>query len=429
MKKRVLILIMLLMLTGISAVRSQNTLMFEMPGCVSALIDNVVCTAVPGKKYVSFHRSGTESYFLYFDQGTFYQKISMSNNFIIKDVKVFDDTVYFCGKYHPDDTIRGIFGRFPLSLFNQTTGFIWFEEFPDVTPGEMVKLDVFRDSTNGLATVVLKGWDYTPSLLNNTSYAFIVQVNGISLTGLKGQILPYEIGGFAVTDNYIVVSALNPSSNDIYLVRIDRLNFFNVHYSSFNEPLFNRGIGVERLENNNVAVYNTVFKPSTGVFYDRIYTIDMDLFIPLNVQEVPMPEKSFPDDMVYLDGAKKLLMLQRTNVYNNNHSYVYYLDPYNNNYTADIEYIANKYCYNLDKDKPFSYITVTKSPVNRQMFYIRNVLAPPSQCLLYDNVVITPESVSLTPPQPLSPFFIYTGKLDPYKVTISDTTIVIKCQD
>lgn len=428
MKKRVLILIMLLMLTGISAVRSQNTLMFEMPGCVSALIDNVVCTAVPGNKYVSFHRSGTESYFLYFDQGTFYQKITMSNSFTIKDVKVFDDTVYFCGKYHPDDTIRGIFGRFPLSLFSQTTGFIWFEEFTDLKSGEMVKLDVYRDPVNNLATVVLKGWDYTPSLLYNNSYAYIVQVNGTTLSGSKCSIPPYEIGGFAVTDDYIVVSALNSATNNIYLVRVDKANISAGNYKYYNELLFNRGIGVERLDNNDVAVYDVVFKPSTGLFYDRIYTIDMSLFTHLNAQEVPLPEKSFPDDMVYLDGPKILLMLQRTNVYNNNHSYVYYLNPYNNSYTADIEYIDTSYCYNLDKDTYQSYITVTKSTSNRQMFYIRDVTTPPSQCLLYDNVDVTPEKISLSPMTPI--FFQQNyGELEPYKVTVKQGTITIYCQD
>lgn len=428
MKKRVLILIMLLMLTGISAVRSQNTLMFEMPGCVSALIDNVVCTAVPGNKYVSFHRSGTESYFLYFDRGTFCRKITMPIDFTVKDLKVFDDTVYFCAKYVPSDTVRGIFGCFPLTLFNQTTGNIWFEEFPDLKPGEMVKLDVYRDPVNNLATVVLKGWDYTPSLLYNNSYAYIVQVNGTTLSGSKCSIPPYEIGGFAVTDDYIVVSALNSATNNIYLVRVDKSNIFAGDPVFFNELLFNRGIGVERLEINNIAVYDVVYKPSTGLFYDRIYTINITKFNPLNAQEVPLPEKSFPDDMVYLDGPKILLMLQRTNVYNNNHSYVYYLNPYNNSYTADIEYIDTSYCYNLDKDTYQSYITVTKAPSNRQMFYIRDVTTPPSQCLLYDNVDVTPEKITLDTLQSIN-FSNYSGNLNPYKVTVKQGTITINCQD
>lgn len=292
----------------------------------------------------------------------------------------------------------------------------------------MVKLDVYRDPVNNLATAVLKGYDYTPGLLYNTAFAYIVQVNGTTLSGSKGQILPYEIGGFAVTDDYVVVSALNTTTNDIYLVRIDKTNIYSGNVLLFNEPMFNRGIGVERLDKNIVAVYDVVFNPSTLIFYDRIYTIDMYTRTLLNAQEIPMPEKSYPDDMVYLEGPKTLLMLQRTNVYGNDHSYVYYLDPYNNNYMADIEYIADKYCYNLDRDTYKSYITVTKSPVNRQMFYIRDILAPQSHCLLYSNVKAMPADTVVTDLSSIY-FSQYSGKLVPYMVKVVGNTVNVLCQD
>lgn len=83
MKKTLLMVAFLLMVFGATKLKAQSSLFLEASSCVSALTDNLVRTAVPGQTYVSFHRSGTGNYFLYFDKGTFCRRLNLPYEFYV----------------------------------------------------------------------------------------------------------------------------------------------------------------------------------------------------------------------------------------------------------------------------------------------------------------------------------------------------------
>jgi len=384
MKKIVLFLI--LCIAHVAATDAQNTLFLETPNAPTGNTINLVRTYKPNDSYVSYHEPGNVNVFLLFDQGSYCKSVKLPQGLRIRDFQILNDTLFFCGLKEKN----GVFGYMPMSAFNMPTDNIWYDTIPGINPGYITKIEVYKNPQDGNTVAVMRGNTLTPSGITQYTHLIIAQTDGFNLSCTLFSQQQIDITGFDITDNYIVASAMDFSTNTIYLGKIKKTFLNLIEYIQFNDFMLNTGVGIQHLKNDDIALTITAYDAPNNQFLSRIYTVGMDNFTNLLTQDVMIPQKSFPDEIVYLDSPNILLMLQRSNVVTNDHSYVYYLNPYNNSYVAKMEYVLNDYCSSIDMNGNHYYVAVEKPVSELHYFYTRNVIASPSHCLLYDNTKVIP---------------------------------------
>ena len=384
MKKIALFLI--LCIAHVAATDAQNTLFLETPNAPTGNTVNLVRTYKANDSYVSYHEPGNVNVFLLFNQGSFCRSAKLPQGLIIRDFQILNDTLFFCGLKGKN----GVFGYMPMPAFYMPTDTIWYDTVPYINPGYLTKIEVYTDPSDDHTVAVMRGNTLTPSGITQSTYLIIAKIDGTYVDYYPYTQQQIEITGFDVTDNYIVASAVDISNSEIYLGKIQKSNLCLINYIRFNDFMLNTGVGIQHLKSDDITLNITVYDVPNNQFMSRIYTVDMTNFTNLQTQDVLIPQKSFPDEMVYLDSLNMLLMLQRSNEITNNHSYVYYLNPYNNSYIAKMEYVLDDYCNSIDKNGNHHYVAVEKPLSEHHYFYTRNVIASPSHCLLYDNTKVMP---------------------------------------
>ena len=345
---------------------------------------NIVRHLSSGNEFVAYHLHGTKPYFAYTNvaANTAYEFL-LPSGLRVHDFSILGNTVYFCG----NDSINAIIGKFDCSVFFSTSGHIEYAKFPTIE--NFFRIETYTDPGSGLPSVAALGYDMTTSGLTPTRAVYLLRDNGLALTGYYRSI---SIGNntdiftdIAVTKNYIVaVGVYSYSPPQAFMGWVDKANTAMANYDFPNDPDLNTGYLVCALKDDDIAVANTVYDNTSHVFYNRIHTYDISIQTELNSQDIALPDKSAPDDLLYLDGDNSLLMMQFTAGV----PLVLYIDPYSSNYVVDhFHYSGFSYEYNLDRISPTRFLVSGPTSSHTHAFVTRSKTAGnTSNCLVYDNL-------------------------------------------
>lgn len=305
----------------------------------------------------------------------------------VEDFQILKEVVYFCGNYNGE----AIFGSFQVSDFQ--TGTINLNCFTDTNAKIFTKMKMYIDPTTLHPYAALVGYS------SANSYIYIVDAT----SGNANYYFPdpyssiFSIEDVAVTNDYIVAVGRKDSYSKAYLYRIDKSNYNTCYYSEITSTdymSFNSAMVIESLGGNDIAFAALHINISTGNHYMNVYTYDMQNYLCMNVQAVPVIEKCNPKDLLYMPFDNSLLLLLDNDYpsYNQQSSIVYYLDPYNNNYMADLFYDQNNEMFSLDR---FTNPTDTRFMVgcetsvwNHRLFFHDKSSLTTTQCIKFDNVFI-----------------------------------------
>lgn len=257
--------------------------------------------------------------------------------------------------------------------------------------------------------------------------------------------IPYYQDGLfqniTVTDKYLIVSGWEYIDFDDTTVA-NRLciSIFNKYSVSYMPKLFffdesvdsgtSSEVYVEHLLGDDIITASLHIDANTGRFGTRLRTIDATNMINTYTQYIPTLDKPVPDDMLFWAEDTSLLLLQKTDypVLNNNQSVVYYIDPYNNNYLANVLYNLRGYYYSLDR---FFYPTFIAAGLSFDMthkFLMRYKPSNTQNCIKTASIQIQRRNNVHSTAGVLMPNF-YTIYQRTCPVSYGKLDIVLDCQD
>ena len=388
------------------AALAQNTQEVISTG-LSILSGSAVRASTNGYEVISGGLSGNmTSEFVKFGQTLSNSRQVLIPNSSINDFCVFDGIVYFCGVVNS----QRVFGFFKEAEFNSSSFNATVFKLANVDFVNRIK--VYRDEATQNVNVAIVAGIYRSGCegyIVDKTFLFVGQTDGINFDYYKYNIsLPSyceynyneTIIDVAITDDYIVAVGMNTySSRDIYLSRINKSNLASLEYLTITDPSsisLNSTIVMESLKTNDVA-FSSLYS-SADVHYMRVYVFDVGNFINKNIQDVKLPEKTMPDDMLYLpyDGTLLLLLTAgRFPQMQDESSMVYYLDPYATQpYTVDFMYDANNRWYSFDRLTSSYFVVGGRTPQYERYYLIRDKQAgTTSSCVHYSSTDVTMQPI------------------------------------
>lgn len=408
-------LVVMAMMLYCGVVFSQNTQ--DVYSAVVPNLDNLTVrtssngdAVISGRSYGDNH-GNVYSEFIKFDQNVSASRQITINYYGINDFCVLDGYVYFCG----GDGNAPYFGYFKESYFNNTTPF-YATIFK--LPGDFAnKITAYIDDATHNVVVTIVGGEYDfigcPDAFKIAkSHLVVGQINGSTFNYFDYSVIVsnYCYYNFDVpfqdvisTDDYIVATGMetSSSSHSIILSRIKKANLNTREYVSFTDPAYSAvesPVLLESLEGNDVAFSSLYMDMTNTIFYSRVYTCDMNSFTNQSVQDVLLPQKTMPDDLLYLPYDQSLLLLLTAGDFpSHGHlsSIVYYLDPYANvSYTADFMYDENLRWHSLDRMPVSHFVVGGKKISDTRSYVIRDKQAGTvSQCHHFSTTNVTIEPV------------------------------------
>lgn len=343
--------------------------------------------------------------FIKFDQNLSASRQITIDNFGVNDFCVLDGCVYFCGGTR--------FGYFNESDFNNTAV---FNATTFSLPVDFVsKIKVYIDEATQIVTVAIVGGGYN----NNCSDAYIVDESVLIVGQINGSTFDYckyvfpetnlcyysfnvHFQDVVLTDEYIVAVGVETLTNqNIILSRIAKSNLSTMDYFIFTDPA-NSAVEsptvLESLDGNNVAFSSLYMDVSNSKFYARVYFCDMNTFANQCIQDVLLPQKTMPDDLLFLPFDSTLLLLLTSYDYpgiGDVSSTVYYLDcNANSSYVADFMYDENLRLYSLDRLPDSHFVVGGKNLSDMRHYVVRDKQAGAvSQCHRYATTGVSIEPI------------------------------------
>ena len=357
MKKSILFFIAALAVFSFSAnAQLFNTVLFSVPSCTTNYSTTIVRVAQSNTEVVSYHSHGQYGEFFLANNNSVLYNFQLPQDMYIKDFQILDNNVFFCGSYLG----RGIVGVYRMSLFYGTTISLHYIYTSDIS--YLKKMCVYYDQQGTNIHVEVIG-DKVDSNNDISNCLTDILYDGSLLHYVSSYVLggPYyptdEDGIFqdiTVTEDYLVVSGREKTGNKL---RISRFNKHSVssggrffYYDETPYPETNSTVAIESLDGNNIITAALYINPNSAVFGTRLRTIDVSTMININTQIIPTVDKPVPEEMVFSLYDGTLLLLQKTEYPSNTtpQSVVYELDPYSNNYSANVNYNLNGYYTSMD---------------------------------------------------------------------------------
>lgn len=388
------------------AALAQNTQEVISTG-LSILSGSAVRASTNGYEVISGGLSGNmTSEFVKFGHTLSNSRQVVIPNSSIDDFCVFDGIVYFCGVVNS----QRVFGFFKEAEFNSSSFNATVFELANVDFVNRIK--VYWDEATQNVNVAIVGGKYKDDCsgyIIEKSILFVGQTDGITFDYHRFDMnanssceynynIPFQ--DIVITDDYIVaVGYETKTSQNIVLSKIKKSNLTSLEYLTITDPSsisLNSTIVMESLKTNDVA-FSSLYS-SADVHYMRVYVFDVDNFINKNIQDVKLPEKTMPDDMLYLpyDGTLLLLLTAgRFPQMQDESSMVYYLNPYDTQpYTADFMYDANNRWRSFDRLTSSYFVVGGRTPQYERYYLIRDKQAgTTSSCVHYSSTDVTMQPI------------------------------------
>lgn len=349
-----------------------------------------------------------------FSANTFYSD-PLPNIYSIKDMRIEDDIVFFCGSVRVPTqplTYHGIVGFFDLNDFEHGNFHPVIHEIPDAS--YFTKLVVYN--SQGYHKVVTIGYDNTanynsilleidnialpnPTCNLHTITSNTQQLNDILFTGrslvLTGAFKPNYLYPFV----WVLDNPANLSSSSSY---------YNIYYwnsgTGFSES--NANTYATYLRNGLIAVSYVYVEPSPLSYHTRLRVIDVNASIPQNIksQEFEIDNKLEPVEMTYSHSTQILTLLQPIDYTYNQDPQFIFLSPFTTSspYNANLSFFQNGSNYiSLDTYNSNNVVSVGENHVYLQKVTSQNNSGCPSttnkKVFLIRNSQISPQPMQINP--------------------------------
>jgi len=330
------------------------------------------------------------------------------SNSVIDDFCVFDGMVYFCGAANS----QKVFGYFKESEFNSSSFNATVFKLANVDFVNRIK--VYRDDATQNVNVAIVGGRYDTSCVGyiiSPSTLIVGKTNGVNFNYFQYEFSIFnpcyynyyiQFQDIVITNDYIVaVGYETETSRDIILSRIKKSNLASLEYLTITDPshvALNSTIVMENLKTNDVAFSSLFSDASTGNSFMRVYVFDMDNLTNMNIQDIKLTDKVFPDDMLFLPYDGTLMLLLTAGGFPSTQdvsSMVYYLDPYATQpYTVDFMYDANNRWYSFDRLTSSYFVVGGRTPQYERYYLIRDKQAgTTSSCVHYSPTGVTMQPI------------------------------------
>lgn len=360
-----------------------------------------------------------------FSANTFYSD-SLPTNYSIQDMRIEDDTVFFCGSVQVSSqpmVFHGIVGFFDLNDFEHGNFHPVIHEIPDAS--YLTKLVVYKNQ--GYHKVVTIGYDTTAN-----SNSILLEINNIALPNPTCNLHTITLNSQQLNDiiftgrsvvltgtttiNYIRYPFVWILDNPANLSLSSSYNIFYYWDSGTGFSEANANTYATYLGNGLIAVSYVYVEPSPLSFHTRLRVIDVNASIPQNIksQEFEIDNKMEPVEMTYSHSTQILTLLQPIDyTYNQNPQFIF-LSPFTTSspYNANLSFFKNSSSYiSLDTYNSNNVVSVGEnhlylqkvtnqnnsgcpSTTNKKVFLIRNSQLTPQQIRPNSRTIL---STSLNP--------------------------------
>ncbi|MBR1549148.1 MAG: hypothetical protein IJ634_00740 [Bacteroidales bacterium] len=430
MKSKISFLFSVLAIASIASAQSYNSALLTPVSPYNSLVQNVVRSW--NEKYVVTFHSNPDVMFSCTDYSNFsgtynplcfasngYHSDALPSNYMVEDVRIMDDTAWFCGlvehgtPQRPD--LYGLVGWFDLNNFISGIFEPHFIELP--FSAGLYRMAVYRD--RGQCKAVCIGYDKTTMEKNQ-----VVEIDNVATsTSCNCHTLPNTSGITEICDdilytgtNVVVIGRAVSSTYTTYCVRVAD-NPSSISSTQFNKlvvfiPSTNELNGVPKathLGNGDIAMIYDRFDGAN--FTSRLRVIKTSSFPPSNAysQEFVIYKDSEASDMVYHKKSNKLVVLQPNQ---NFYSYLpqfTFLEPYNTSpYSADITHFYSNYHFNsMDLYKKDNIVAVSADATYLQYIPILDNSGCPFNDPIMVNPILNNSELFLTRSVPTS-LYVYT---------------------
>ena len=412
MKKNIIIPLLLLLLSG-NFIQAQD---FVKQSENSVVYSNIIksCPLYP-YSVVCYSRDANSGYIELRTEGSTTRRVPVPLEYNVKDLKVFNNLVYFCGQ-HINQGFVGIVNLYHLvnpSVIYTNAGASYIDlGAADVS--DLEKLVVYNDNASPQNTltadedVVAIGKGGYQSRINGWIVVHLKYNNHHLFNGNKTEAsnvtidIVYDFIGEAnddiqqllLTDDYVVLVGHNPAFEHYLIHFYDKNNI-----SSSNHPVYKfdyppyevlSDIKSVSLEGNNIALATLALKDiEQHTFEIRIRNIHVS---PLNMfmnnsQALPLGEQKRDVEMAYNSDQHKLVLMLGYDVYNT--SYFFEINPWAlATSTSDAIYESNHQDYAaIDHANGPYYVAVYKNIWFRKKLPNNNVAS--SSCYGKFNTEVT----------------------------------------
>lgn len=306
---------------------------------------------------VSYHLNSSGQYVSCTDYSDFYNFYSMTyspalysysipNTYLIRDMEIVDDILFFCGNYHSSTVHYGIVGWFDLNLFMAGTFSPHVITIPPVY--DLSKMVAYQ-SASGYKVIAVGFNDTIPvppySLHDNST---IVEINDVTGTPSCNYAIidrntannEYIYDVVYTGSSVVFVGVIKQLSSRVYHIRImddpdnlsaslygDNIYYFNGGSSS---PEVNGHTLPTFLDRDQIAITYVHYDHSTYTSETRLRVVKTTPPLPgnINSQSISKDAKEEPVDLVYSKKDDALVLLQNIKHIVDDHPQFVFLKPY-----------------------------------------------------------------------------------------------------
>lgn len=320
----------LLLFFAVGSVYSQNSIRHS----VAYSGKNAIVRQMNNNVAIAYSQEENQGYFLYDNYGVEFRYATMLPNCRVYDFEIYNDTVFFCGKYDNAGDVKGIFGFFDINEVFFNSGYIsgiycnYSISAPslasyDLRPTIPWRMDVFSKGCTHIAAV---GACYQKGILPDpieSTAVYDVYYDGSTWHCEAFSHKSYEYyTDIVATEHYIVAVAKDESYDKCYIRLFNKISGF------LSSPVSNQLIDVvddtpigkvivDALEVDTFAVSNFYFNSTeAGVGVKRFAVTSTSPYVSL-VNSIHIPLNTLPSvsstwnlrDIRYNNNQRKLALL------------------------------------------------------------------------------------------------------------------------
>ena len=368
---------------------------------------SIVRVAPSSTEVVSYHSHGNYNEFYLIDDvsNTTVQRFTLPDEIFVRDFQIVDDMVFFCGA----KSNCAVVGHFPISIFHQPlSGQFKYYTLDNCDVDYFKKMVAYYNQNNTKIQLEVIG-DFVNSLdIYNSISEFIYDpfndnIVNSNISYYFGTYSNYHQDGIfqdiAVTEDYLVVSGWK-YPNQLFISRFPKYSALSggttYNFDESSEPYTSSRISMESLSRNDIATAATYINYNDLSVGIRLRTINVATMSNTVTQLVPLLDKSEPDDLLFIQKDKSLLLLQKSffPTLSDFQSVIYYLDPYNNSYFTDVYYDFNSSYYSLDRFDDPIYIAAGLTLNFEHGYLMRYKPSNDVSCINKGDVSIKPKNNS-----------------------------------
>lgn len=330
----------------------------------------------------------------------------LNNDYILRDIQIVGDDVYFCGSHNHTN---GFIGHVRISDLENMTPHVTYHNLSIVYASIVTGMAAYRIATG--TKIVGIGYKYyldtsivygtCPSMYDcHGSFIIECDASGATLSSpIQLKVVGYQGGwenpyDIVETDNYVAVLSYRQENGRMVIHRCAKNNVLGTfnnyhHYTIAYEDGFSGYLGC-KMQDDTIAVVALASATGQPPYETQMRTYDLNTMSMVHAQSMAVVDKVAPSGMVYMPEYKTLVMLQRQpfpTPWSNYHDTFLNWEPYRTtsyNMQGMYESVREYKYYALDRLAPKDFVATGGD------FWIEaEIYHKASTCYTMDSVQVT----------------------------------------